>query len=116
MRCCGGKRPNNVIAPKELESKPSSATATKHTITEMSSPSSLVGGIEGGATHSTMMLFDAFTMETVATVEGPATNVFILGHEETCKRIHKERRNFLIKLILNRQPSFCPIQICGCKI
>ena len=55
----------------------------------MSSGNIIVGGIEGGATHSKLMLFDAASMKTLATVEGPSTNVFILGLEETCKRIHE---------------------------
>ena len=55
----------------------------------MSSGNIIVGGIEGGATHSKLMLFDAASMKALATVEGPSTNVFILGLEETCKRIHE---------------------------
>ena len=47
----------------------------------------IVGGVEGGATHSKLMLFEAASMKALATVEGPSTNVFILGLEETCKRI-----------------------------
>ena len=49
----------------------------------------VVGGVEGGATHSKLMLFDAASMKSLASVEGPSTNVFILGLEETCKRIHE---------------------------
>ena len=49
----------------------------------------IVGGVEGGATHSKLMLFEAASMKALATVEGPSTNVFILGLEETCKRIHE---------------------------
>lgn len=46
----------------------------------------VVAGVEGGATHSTLMIFDG-KMKTLATIEGPSTNIFQLGHEETCKRI-----------------------------
>lgn len=46
----------------------------------------VVGGIEGGATHSMLILFDA-QMKPIAKVEGPETNVCQLGHEVACQRI-----------------------------
>ncbi|TRY70954.1 hypothetical protein TCAL_09678 [Tigriopus californicus] len=46
----------------------------------------VVGGIEGGATHSMLMLFDG-QMKPIAKVEGPETNVCQLGYEDACKRI-----------------------------
>ncbi len=47
---------------------------------------SFIGGIEGGATHSTFMLFSS-DGKALATVEGPGTNMYQLGLEETCKRV-----------------------------
>lgn len=44
------------------------------------------GGVEGGATHSTLMLFDEHS-KVLAEVHGPGTNFFQLGMDETCKRI-----------------------------
>jgi N-acetylglucosamine kinase len=44
-------------------------------------------GVEGGATHSTLTLFDS-QLRTVASVSGPGTNLFQLGIDETCRRIH----------------------------
>ncbi len=47
----------------------------------------LVCGVEGGATKSTCSVFDAATMRELASAEGPSTNVFQLGTEETCRRL-----------------------------
>ena len=44
------------------------------------------GGVEGGATHSMFMVCDG-NAKVLATVEGPGTNLFQLGLEETCRRI-----------------------------
>ncbi len=44
------------------------------------------GGIEGGATHSMFMVCDG-QAKVLATVEGPGTNLFQLGLEETCRRV-----------------------------
>ena len=46
----------------------------------------ILAGVEGGATHSTLMIFNG-QMKTLATIEGPSTNIFQLGHDETCNRI-----------------------------
>ncbi len=52
----------------------------------MSSSPVLVCGIEGGATKSSCSVFDAADMRQLACVDGPSTNLFQLGMEETCKR------------------------------
>ena len=44
------------------------------------------GGVEGGATHSTLVLFNEKS-EALTTVEGPGTNLFQIGMDETCNRI-----------------------------
>ena len=44
------------------------------------------GGVDGGATHSIFMVCDA-EAKVLATVEGPGTNLFQLGLEETCHRV-----------------------------
>ncbi len=44
------------------------------------------GGVEGGATHSTLILFDE-KGSILAEVEGPGTNLFQIGLDETCNRI-----------------------------
>ena len=46
----------------------------------------LFGGVEGGATHSTLALFND-KAEKLAEVEGLGTNLFQIGMEETCHRI-----------------------------
>ncbi len=46
----------------------------------------LVCGIEGGATKSACAVFDAATMRELSNSEGPSTNPFQLGIEETCRR------------------------------
>ena len=48
----------------------------------------LFGGVEGGATHSTLALFNE-KAEILAEVEGLGTNLFQIGMEETCHRIAK---------------------------
>lgn len=47
---------------------------------------SVFGGVEGGATHSTLVLFNEKS-EALTTVEGPGTNLFQIGMDETCHRI-----------------------------
>ena len=47
---------------------------------------SVFGGVEGGATHSTLVLFNEKS-EALTTVEGPGTNLFLNGMDETCHRI-----------------------------
>ncbi len=44
------------------------------------------GGVDGGATHSIFMVCDA-EAKVLATVEGPGTNLFQLGLDETCHRV-----------------------------
>lgn len=44
------------------------------------------GGIEGGATHSSLVLFDE-SSKALVEVSGPGTNLFQIGMEETCHRI-----------------------------
>ncbi|CAH1394891.1 unnamed protein product [Nezara viridula] len=50
-------------------------------------PADLIfGGVEGGATVSTIILFNG-QGEPLAECSGPGTNYWILGKEETCRRI-----------------------------
>ncbi|XP_023348203.1 N-acetyl-D-glucosamine kinase [Eurytemora carolleeae] len=44
------------------------------------------GGVEGGGTHSTTMIFRG-NGELVATIEGPSTNHYQIGKEETSRRV-----------------------------
>jgi hypothetical protein len=52
----------------------------------MSFTKKLFGGVEGGATHSTLILFNDKS-EILAEVEGPETNLFQIGLDETCHRV-----------------------------
>ena len=52
----------------------------------MKGPVVLYGGVEGGGTHSTTILLNQ-EGEEVAMVEGPSTNIYQIGLEETCSRI-----------------------------
>ena len=45
----------------------------------------MFGGVEGGATHSTLALFNS-KAEKLVEVEGSGTNLFQIGMEETCHR------------------------------
>jgi len=49
----------------------------------------LIAGVEGGATKSQCMIFDAADMSVLAVSDGPASNVFQLGFNETCQRVGK---------------------------
>jgi len=46
----------------------------------------IFGGVEGGGTHSTTMLFDQLGVK-LAEVAGPSTNLYQIGMEETNRRI-----------------------------
>ena len=46
------------------------------------------GGVEGGATHSTLVLFNE-NSEALVEVEGAGTNLYQIGMDETCHRIAK---------------------------
>ena len=46
----------------------------------------LYGGVEGGGTHSTLMLFSSAGSK-LAEVEGPSTNLYQIGIPETNNRI-----------------------------
>jgi N-acetylglucosamine kinase-like BadF-type ATPase len=50
---------------------------------------SVVGGVEGGGSHSSLTLFNASDMTALASVEGPPTNVFKHGQEKTAKTVHE---------------------------
>lgn len=56
----------------------------------------LLAGVEGGATHSVLILFDQ-TMKQLAKVEGPSTNFFQIGIDETGRVIEKMVREALQK-------------------
>jgi len=54
----------------------------------MASSSLIFGGVEGGGTHSTTMLYNE-RGDKMAEVEGPSTNLYQIGIPETNKRIAK---------------------------
>lgn len=50
----------------------------------------IIGGIEGGGTHSNVTLMDADTAQVLATIERPvSTNLYQVGMEETCSRLNR---------------------------
>ncbi len=51
------------------------------------SSANVIGGLEGGATKSTLTLFNVADMKPLSTVDGPSTNAFQIGIKETCVRI-----------------------------
>jgi len=77
----------------------------------------LFGGVEGGATHSTLALFNEKS-EALAIVEGPATNLFNIGMEETCHRIAEMNRQALKKLGLPENTSLksLGLSLSGCEV
>ena len=52
----------------------------------MADPVMVFGGVEGGGTHSTTMLYNE-KGEKLAEVEGPSTNLYQIGIPETNNRI-----------------------------
>ena len=59
-------------------------------------PVMVFGGVEGGGTHSTTMLYNE-KGEKLAEVEGPSTNLYQIGIPETNNRI-----SLMVKQALNK--------------
>ena len=59
-------------------------------------PIIVFGGVEGGGTHSTTMLYNE-KGEKLAEVEGPSTNLYQIGIPETNNRI-----SMMVKQALNK--------------
>jgi len=75
------------------------------------------GGVEGGATHSTLILFNA-NSDILAQVEGTSTNLFQIGMEETCNRIAKLCQEALkkAKLPLDTTLESLGLSLSGCEV
>lgn len=76
----------------------------------------ILGGIEGGATHSKLVLFNG-NGEKLAQVAGPGTNHWILGMEECQKRINKmvEQAKHEAKLPSQKPLSALGMSLSGCE-
>ena len=57
----------------------------------------VIGGIEGGATKSQLILLDGSTMRQLAIIDGPSSNICQMGTEETCKLLQKMVKEGLAK-------------------
>ena len=75
------------------------------------------GGVEGGATHSTLILFNE-DASILAEVEGLGTNLFQIGMPETCHRIVKMNQEALIKAGLpkNTKLEGLGLSLSGCEV
>ena len=77
----------------------------------------LFGGVEGGATHSTLALFNDGA-EKLVEVEGPGTNLFQIGMEETCHRIAKMCQEAFEKINYPKDSSLTSLglSLSGCEV
>lgn len=75
------------------------------------------GGVEGGATHSMFMVCDS-QANVLATVEGPGTNLFQLGLDETCHRVKEmvKRGLELAGLDANLTLEGLGLSLSGCEV
>ena len=82
----------------------------------MSEGAFVVGGVEGGATKSSLMLFDA-EMKTLARIDGPSTNVYQLGVDETVNRIRLMTEEALSKAELSTSTRLqsLGLSLSGCE-
>jgi len=78
---------------------------------------SVFGGVEGGATHSTLVLFNEKS-EALTTVEGPGTNLFLNGMDETCHRIAEMICQALKNLGLPQETTLqsLGLSLSGCEV
>jgi len=78
---------------------------------------SVFGGVEGGATHSTLVLFNEKS-EALTTVEGPGTNLFQIGMDETCHRIAEMICQALKNLGLPQETTLqsLGLSLSGCEV
>jgi N-acetylglucosamine kinase len=75
------------------------------------------GGVEGGATHSMFMVCDD-QAKVLATVEGPGTNLFQIGLEETCHRVREMVRQGLELAGLDQSLTLegLGLSLSGCEV
>ncbi|GFG31290.1 hypothetical protein Cfor_12855 [Coptotermes formosanus] len=76
----------------------------------------ILGGIEGGATHSKLVLYNGIG-EKLVQVAGPGTNHWILGMEECQKRINNmvEQAKYEAKLPLQKPLNALGMSLSGCE-
>jgi len=76
----------------------------------------IFGGVEGGGTHSTTMIFDE-NGEKLAEIEGPSTNLYQIGLDETNKRIRDMVVQCLEKAGLNSETTLegLGMSLSGCE-
>lgn len=72
------------------------------------------GGIEGGATHSTVIIFNEKS-EPLSEVEGPGSNLFQIGIDETCHRLAKMCQEALQKINVSSMESL-GLCLSGCEV
>ena len=77
----------------------------------------LFGGVEGGATHSTLALFNE-KAEKLVEVEGLGTNLFQIGMDETCHRIAKLCKEAFknISIPENTTLASLGLSLSGCEV
>ncbi len=84
-------------------------------LSSSSTMSTLVAGVEGGATKSTLVLFDASSMKELASAEGPSTNHHQLGMEETCRRLHGMLKEAMDKSGSKAKLESLGLSLSGCE-
>lgn len=74
------------------------------------------GGVEGGGTHSTAMIFNQ-KGEKLAEVEGGSTNLFQIGMEETHNRVNGMIQDCLIQACLDKNTKLkgLGLSLSGCE-
>jgi len=77
----------------------------------------IFGGVEGGATHSTLILYNE-NAEGLAEVEGPSTNLFQIGMAETCHRIAQMNQEALTKAGFPKDTKLesLGLSLSGCEV
>ena len=76
------------------------------------------GGVEGGATHSTLILFNE-EGNVLAEIEGMGTNLFQIGMAETCHRIASMNQEALKKAGLppdSTKLETLGLSLSGCEV
>lgn len=72
------------------------------------------GGVEGGGTHSSLILFNEKS-EPLCEIEGPSTNLFQIGIDETCNRLAKMCDEALKKVHVDVMESL-GLCLSGCEV
>merc|ERR1712018_551509 len=75
----------------------------------------IFGGVEGGATHSSLIIFSKNSDEIVCEVEGPGTNLYQIGMDETCHRVAKMIQEAL-KKINEEEIQTLGLSLSGCEV